>query len=124
VINTQCGDGLLKQENVSCTWTSSWLSRKTPVCCKVYFKSQYTLCVCTIVRTVLVLKSASRAKLLLFASLVLYRMLMIVPSLIQIVTQTQIIYTDGCYDKFEELIKDLLPVLGGVMIGIIALEVM
>ena len=48
---------------------------------------------------------------------------MVVPSLIQIVTRTQIIYTDGCYDKFEELIKDLLPVLGGVMIGIIALEV-
>ncbi|XP_065896748.1 tetraspanin-17-like [Dysidea avara] len=35
----------------------------------------------------------------------------------------QLIHTVGCYEKFEDLIQDLLPVLAGVMIGIIALEV-
>lgn len=34
-----------------------------------------------------------------------------------------LIYTSGCYQEFEDLINDLLPVLAGIVIGIISLEV-
>ena len=33
------------------------------------------------------------------------------------------IYTNGCYGEFEKLINDLLPVLGGIVVGIIGFEV-
>ena len=38
-------------------------------------------------------------------------------------TRDQLIYTEGCYDQFEDVIRNLLPVLSGVLIGIIAMEV-
>ena len=33
------------------------------------------------------------------------------------------IYTNGCYEEFEELINDLLPALAGIVLGVIVLEV-
>ncbi|XP_065896749.1 tetraspanin-14-like [Dysidea avara] len=39
-------------------------------------------------------------------------------------TRDQLIYTEGCYDQFEDVIRNLLPVLSGVLIGIIAMEFM
>ena len=33
------------------------------------------------------------------------------------------IYTNGCYGEIEALINDLLPVLGGIVMGIIVFEV-
>ncbi|XP_065896761.1 tetraspanin-33-like [Dysidea avara] len=33
-----------------------------------------------------------------------------------------VIYTNGCYEEFEELINDLLPALAGIVLGVIVLE--
>ena len=41
----------------------------------------------------------------------------------QLAERSTTIYTNGCYDEFEELIQRLLPTLAGVGLGIIVLEV-
>ncbi|XP_065896750.1 tetraspanin-17-like [Dysidea avara] len=38
--------------------------------------------------------------------------------------RNEVIYTAGCYEEFDELLQDLLPLLAGVMIGIIVVEFM
>ena len=42
---------------------------------------------------------------------------------IQTARRNEVIYTAGCYEEFDELLQDLLPLLAGVMIGIIVVEV-
>ena len=42
---------------------------------------------------------------------------------IQTGSRSQLIYTNGCYGEFEELIENVLPILGGILLGIFVLEV-
>ncbi|XP_065896747.1 tetraspanin-33-like isoform X2 [Dysidea avara] len=39
-------------------------------------------------------------------------------------SRSQLIYTNGCYGEFEELIENVLPILGGILLGIFVLEVL